>query len=119
MYGDNIVGIFWFLMSYFSQLYSKFITNITSENVFQVRTTECRTRLFIFEVDLNFLRSSRNYDNLTTFAVIVSVLSEHVHGIHFVLIGRVITGFQIVRFLQLRMSYIQNCELPLCNTLVS
>ena len=57
VYADNVVSKFWFLRSFSSQQYSQFITNITSENVSQIRTKECKTKSFICKVNLNFLRS--------------------------------------------------------------
>ena len=47
MYADNVVSKFWFVRSFSSQHYSKFITNITSEYVSQMRTKECKTGSFI------------------------------------------------------------------------
>ena len=52
---DNVVSKFWFVMSFSSQRYSKFIVNITSESVFQIRNKECKTRSCICKVILNFL----------------------------------------------------------------
>ena len=54
VYAYNVLSKFWFVRSFSSQHYSKFITNITSENVSQIRTKECRTRSFICKVNLNF-----------------------------------------------------------------
>ena len=54
VYADNVVGKLWFVRSFSSQHYSKFITNIASENVFQIRTKKCKTRSFICKVNLNF-----------------------------------------------------------------
>ena len=42
VYADNVVSKFWFVMSFSSQHYSKFITNIALENVSQIRTEECK-----------------------------------------------------------------------------
>ena len=61
VYADKVVSKFWFVRSFSSQHYSKFINNITSEIVSQVRTKECKTGSFIFKVNLNFLRSSRHF----------------------------------------------------------
>ena len=72
LYADNIVSEFWFERSFSSQHYSKVVTNFTSENVFQIRTKEGKTRSFICKVNLNFLRSSRHFTFDTVFAVIVS-----------------------------------------------
>ena len=47
VYADNVVSKIWFVRLFSSQLYSKFTTNIFSENVFQIRTKECETRSFI------------------------------------------------------------------------
>ena len=62
VYADNVIGKFWLVRSFSSQHYSQFITNITSKNVSQIRTNECKTRSFICKVNLTFcvLR-----DNLT------------------------------------------------------
>ena len=59
LYADNVVSGVWFVRSFSSQNYSKFITNINSENTSQIRTKVCKTRSFICKVNLNFLRSSR------------------------------------------------------------
>ena len=59
VFPDNVVSKFWLVRSFSYQHYSKFITNITSENVAQIRTKECKSRSFICKVNLNFLRSSR------------------------------------------------------------
>ena len=62
VYAGNVVSKFWFVRSFSSQHYSKFITNITSENVSQICTKERKTRSFICRVNLNFLRSSRHFN---------------------------------------------------------
>ena len=54
VYADNVVSKFWFVRSFSSQHYFKFITNITSENVCQIRTKECKTGSFFFRVNLIF-----------------------------------------------------------------
>ena len=54
VYAYNVVSNFWFLGSFSTQHYSKSITDITSENVSQIRTKECKTRSFIGKVSLNF-----------------------------------------------------------------
>ena len=69
VHGDNVVSKFWFVRSFSSQHYSKFITNITSENVSQIRNKECKTGSFICLVNLNFLRSSRHFNFDTVFAL--------------------------------------------------
>ena len=43
VYADNVVSKFWFVRSFSSQPYSKFNTNIISENVSQIRIKECKT----------------------------------------------------------------------------
>ena len=55
VYADNVISNSWFVKSLPSQHYYKFITNITSENVSQMRTKECQTGSFIFEVNFSFL----------------------------------------------------------------
>ena len=54
VYADNVVGKFWFVRSFSSQHYSKFITSITCENMSQIPTKECKTGTFICKVNLNF-----------------------------------------------------------------
>ena len=54
MCADNVESKFWFVRSVFSRNYSKFITNITTENVSQIRTKECKTGSFNCKVNLNF-----------------------------------------------------------------
>ena len=106
VYADNVVSKFWFVRSYSSQHYSKFITKITSENVSQIRTKEYKTRFSNCKVNLNFLRSSRHFNSDTVFgvksdtvfAVIESFLNKSVHGSNTIRKGRVKTRFQIVQF---------------------
>ena len=43
VYAENVVSKVWFVRSFSSQHYSKFISNITSENVSQICTEECKT----------------------------------------------------------------------------
>ena len=74
VYAYNVVSRFWFVRSFSSQHYSKFITNIFCENVSQICTKECKTRSFICKVNLNFLPSSRHFNCDTVFAVVVSFL---------------------------------------------
>ena len=54
VYADNVVSKFWFVRSFYSQYYSKFINNITSENVSYIRTKKCKTGSFISKVNLKF-----------------------------------------------------------------
>ena len=96
VYAYNVPSKFWFVRSFSSQHYSKFITNITSENVSQICNKEWRTRSFICKVNLNFLRSARLFNCDTVFAVVVSFLNESVHGFNNIGNGRVKTWFQIV-----------------------
>ena len=58
VYVDKVVNKFWFVRSFSSQHYSTFITNITSGNVSQIFSKECKTRSFIIKVKFIFLRSS-------------------------------------------------------------
>ena len=58
VYADNVLSKFWFVRSFNSQHYFKFITDITFENVSQIRTNECKTGSFPCKVNLNFLPSS-------------------------------------------------------------
>ena len=98
VYADNVVSKFWFVRSFSSQQYSKFITNIFPENLSQIRTKESKTRSFICKVNLNLLRSWRHFNFDTVFAVIVSFLNENVHGFNNIRIGRVKTRFQKIEF---------------------
>ena len=98
VYADNVVSKFWFVRSFSSQHNSNFITNITSEYVFQIRTKECKTGCFICKVNLNLLRFSRHFNFDTVFAVIVSSLNENVHGFDNIRNGRGKTRFQVKEF---------------------
>ena len=98
VFADNVVSNFWFVRSVSSQNYSKVITNITSENVSQIRTNKRKTGFFICKVNLISFRSSRHFNCATNFAVIVSFLKENVHGFNNIRNGRVKTLFQIVEF---------------------
>ena len=98
VYAYNVVSKSWFVRSFSSQHYSKFSTDITSENVSQIRTEECKTRSFLSKVNLNILRSSRHFNCDTAFAVIVSFLNETVHGFNNIPNGSVNIRFQIVEF---------------------
>ena len=98
VYADNVVSKIWFVRSFPSPHYSNFITNITCENVSQIRFNECKTRSFTFKLNLNFLRSSRHFNFDTAFAVIVSFLNENVHGFNNIRNGRVKTWFQVIEF---------------------
>ena len=98
VYADNVVSKFWFVRSFSSQHYSKFITNITSKYVSQIRTKECKTGCFICKVNSNFC-VLRDTLTLIVFAVIVSFLNENVHGFNNIRNGRVKTRFQVIEFL--------------------
>ena len=98
MYGYNVVSNLWFVRSFSSQYYSEFITNNNSENVSQIRNRECKTRYFIFKLNLNFFRSSRHFNCDTFFAVIVSFLNESVLGYNNIRNGRVNNRFQLLEF---------------------
>ena len=54
VYLDIVVSNFWSARCFSFQKYSKLITNITSENVSQIRTKECKTRYFICKINCNF-----------------------------------------------------------------
>ena len=98
VYADNVVSKFWFVGSFSSQHYSKYIINITPEIVSQMRTKECKTGSFICKVNLSFLRSWRHFNCDTVFAVIVSFLNESVHGFSKIRNGSVKTVFQLIEF---------------------
>ena len=118
VYHESVCGQcrnkFWFVRSFSSQHYSKFITNIPkicprfvlknatnldSENVSQIRAKECKTGSFICKVILNFLRPSRHFNFDTLLAAIVSFLNENVHGSSNIRNGRAKTRFQAIEFL--------------------
>ena len=101
VYAYNVVNKVWFVRSVCSQHSSKFITSITSESVSQIRTKKCKTRSFLFKVNLNFLTFCLLLDTLYViqiFAVIVSFLKEGVHGFNNIGNGSVKTRFEIVEF---------------------
>ena len=98
VYADNVVSKVWFMRSFSSQHYSKFKTNIISENLSQIRTKACKTGSFNCKVNLNFLRSSRHFNFDKVFAVIVSFLNKNVHGFNNIRNGRVKTRFQVIEF---------------------
>ena len=98
VYADNVVSKFWFVRSFSSQHYCKFITNIIPENVSKICTKECKTRSLICKLNLNFLRSSRHFNCDTVFAAIVSFLNEIVHGFNSIRNARVEAGFQKIKF---------------------
>ena len=54
VYADNVVNKLWFVRSFSSQHYPKFNANITSENVSQIRTKECKTDPSIARCILTF-----------------------------------------------------------------
>ena len=93
VYADKVVSKFWFVRSFSTQHFSKFIINITSQNVSQIRTKECMTRSFICKVNLHFLRSSGHFNCDTSLALIMSFLNESVHGFNNIRNGRVKTSF--------------------------
>ena len=80
-------------MSFSSLRYSNFFANITFRNVTHVCTKKGKTRSFIYQVNLNFLRSLGHFNYYTTFAMIVSLLNEWVHGFKDIGKKRVQTGF--------------------------
>ena len=98
VYVDNVVSKFWLMRSFFSQHHSKFIANIATENVSQVRNKECKTRSFVCKVNVKFLRSLRHFNCEANFALIVSFLNECVHGFNNIRNGRVEASFQMVEF---------------------
>ena len=59
VYVDNVVSIFLIVRPFSSQHQHKFLANIATEIMAQVRTKKCKTRSFIRGVNLCFLRSSR------------------------------------------------------------
>ena len=118
VYADNVVSKFWFVRSFSSQHYSKFNTNITSENVSQIRTKECKTGSFICKRNLNFLRSSRHFNFDTVFAVILSFLTKNVHGFNNIRNGSVKTRCQVIEFWWLWKFLVKKHNFSLRNILV-
>ena len=96
VYADNVLSKIWFVRCFSSQHYSKFITNITSENKSQIRTKGCKTWSFLYNGNPNTLRFCRHFNCDSVFAVIVSFLNESVHGFNIIRNGRVPTRFQTV-----------------------
>ena len=118
VYANSFVSKLWFVRSFSSQQYSKFITNIISEHVSQIRTKECKTGSFICKVNLNFLRSSRHFNFDTVFAVIVSFLSENVRGFINIRNGRVQTRFQVIEIWWIWKFLVKKHKFSLRNILV-
>ena len=118
VYADNVLSKFWFVRTFSSQHYSKFNTNITSENVCQISTKEGKTGCFICKVDLNLLRSSRHFNFDTVFAVIVSFLIENVHGFNYIRNGRLKAKFQVIEFWWLWTLPVKKHEFSLRKNLV-
>ena len=58
MYADKVVRKFRFVRSFCCQHHSKISTEMTSENVsqFSVLTKTCKTRFFIYKVNINYSR---------------------------------------------------------------
>ena len=98
VYADNVVSKYWLVRSFSSQHYCKYITNLTSKNVSQVRTNECKTRSFICKVTVNILGFSRDFNCDTNSAAIVSFFNESVHGFNDIRNGRAMTRSKIVEF---------------------
>ena len=97
VFTDNVISKFWLVRSFPSQHYSKLITNITSENVPQIRTKECKTRSFICK-EISTFCVLRDFNLDTVFVLIVSFLNENVHGFNNIRNGRVKTKFQVIEF---------------------
>ena len=98
VYAANVVSKFWLVRSFSYQRFSKFIINNASENVPEIRTTECKTSFFNCKLNLNFLRSSRLCNCDTVFVVIAPFFNESAHGSKKIRKGRVKTRFQIAKF---------------------
>ena len=118
VYAYNVVSKFWFVRSISSQHFSKFITDITSENVSQMRTEQCKTRSFIHKVNLNSLRSSRHFNCDTVFVVIVSILNQSVLDFNKIRNGRVKTRSLIVKFWRLWKFLVKKHKFSLRDVLV-
>ena len=54
VYADRFIVKIWFVRSFSSQQYSKFITDNTSERVSQILTKRCKSRSSFCKVNLNF-----------------------------------------------------------------
>ena len=65
-----------FFMSFSCKHYGKFLANIASKKITQVRIEECNTSSFICRVYLNSFCSSRYLNCDTVFNMIVSLLNE-------------------------------------------
>ena len=118
VYADNVVSKFWLVRSICSQHHSKFIANIATEKISQVPNKECKTRSFICNVNLNFLRSSGHFNCDTAFAVIVPFLNESVHCFNNIRDGKIETRFQILKFRRLWKFSVKKHKLSFCHSLV-
>ena len=96
VYADNVVSNFSFRRSSSPQHHSKFLANLTCENVFLVRYKQSKTRPFICMIIVKFLSSSRHFNCDTTFAVTVYFLNESVRTLTIIRKVKVKTGYQRV-----------------------
>ena len=76
-------------MAFSSLQYFRFLANIVSKKVTEVRTDEYRTRYFNCEVGLTFLSVGRHIEYDTISVVIVFLLIECGHGFKKIRDGRV------------------------------
>ena len=100
VYAHNVVSEFWFVSSFSSQHHAKSKDTSYYKYVPWVRNERSRTRFFIFQVNLFFLRSSIHFSCDTSFAVIVSLSHENFYTCSNLHNGWIKTGFQVMKFEQ-------------------
>ena len=88
VYADKVVTKVWFLRSFSSQHHCKFIANISFQKGVWHSYWEIQNHAFIFKVNLNFFRSSTQFNYDTAFLVSVFFLNESVDGFNKIRKGR-------------------------------
>ena len=117
-FADNLENNFWFMVSFISQQYYKFIANFYPKTATQVPTKNRKTSFFVFLANLNVLHCWRDFNCCSIFAVIVLPLNECVHVFNIVYMKTVKTKLQRVNFWRFWKLFLKKLELHLCNILV-
>ena len=118
MDANNIVSKCWFMRTFTTHEYSRIISHISSKYMSQVSTKKCKTRFFIRQIQLYFLRYPANFDCDASVSVVASFLYESIHSFHNVSYGGIQSGFKIVSLCCFEESLVVKHKFPLCNVLV-
>ena len=119
VYAYNVVSSFWYVRSFCSQHYSKFITNITSKKCPRSVLKNARPHSSIARKIWRSFCILRDTSTLIkSFYVIVSFLNEIDHGFNNFHNGKVKTRFQIVEFWLLWTFLVEKHKFSLHNILV-